>query len=210
MKLHVNDTSMGKTTGSGSYTDGTRVKLSATPKDHHHFVRWNDGNKENPRYITLKKDTSFTAIFGLDTHKVTLLSNDTSLGKVTGDGLYAYGSVATLTASPKEGNSFKQWSDNNKTNPRQITVTADVTLTAIFVSGDGIAERLPDGMAVYSNDMCIFVKGAEGKAISIFNTAGQLLLQNEVSNSPEQFRMPAKGVYYVKIGCYNPVKLVVF
>ncbi|MBO7625637.1 MAG: hypothetical protein J6S82_10120, partial [Bacteroidales bacterium] len=130
VKLHVNDTSMGKTTGSGSYTDGTRVKLSATPKDHHHFVRWNDGNKENPRYITLKKDTSFTAIFGIDTHKVILLSNDTNLGKVTGDGLYAYGSVATLTASPKEGNSFKQWSDNNKTNPRQITVTADVTLTA--------------------------------------------------------------------------------
>ena len=210
VKLHVNDTSMGKTTGAGSYTDGTRVKLSATPKDHHHFVRWNDGNKENPRYITLKKDTAFTAIFGLDTHKVILLSNDTSLGKVTGDGLYAYGSVATLTASPKAGNSFKQWSDNNKTNPRQITVTADVTLTAIFVSGDGIAERLPDGMAVYSNDMCIYVKGAEGKAVSIFNTAGQLLLQNVANGSPEQFRMPAKGVYYVKIGSCHPVKVVVF
>ena len=208
--LYANNTSMGETSGAGSYDEGTMVKLTAIPKEHFHFVRWNDGNKENPRHITLKKDTIFTAIFGLDTHKVTLLSNDTSLGKVTGDGLYAYGSVATLTASPKEGNSFKQWSDNNKTNPRQITVTADVTLTAIFVSGDGIAERLPDGMAVYSNDMCIFVKGAEGKTVSIFNTAGQLLLQNEVSNSPEQFRMPSKGVYYVKIGCYNPVKLVVF
>ena len=53
-------------------------------------------------------------------------------GKIVGAGWYKKDEVATLTAIPAYGYTFKQWSDGNTDNPRQITMTQDVALTAIF------------------------------------------------------------------------------
>lgn len=45
--------------------DEFTLTLTATPTDdYYQFGGWNDGNKENPRTITVTKDTSFTALFG--------------------------------------------------------------------------------------------------------------------------------------------------
>ena len=30
---------------------GSQVTISATPKEGHHFVRWNDNNTDNPRIV---------------------------------------------------------------------------------------------------------------------------------------------------------------
>ena len=46
------------------------------------------------------------------------------------------GQDAELTAVPQEGYSFKQWDDGNTDNPRYISVTGNMTLTALF-SRDG-------------------------------------------------------------------------
>ena len=42
------------------------------------------------------------------------------------------GQDAVITAVAKEGFSFKQWDDGNSDNPREITMTQDISLTAIF------------------------------------------------------------------------------
>ncbi|MCQ2191243.1 MAG: leucine-rich repeat protein [Paludibacteraceae bacterium] len=42
---------------------GTRDSIVATPIDCHRFLRWSDGVIENPRVITLNKDTNLVAIF---------------------------------------------------------------------------------------------------------------------------------------------------
>ncbi len=55
-------------------------------------------------------------------------------GTVTGGGAYASGTEVVLTATPETGYQFLQWSDGNTDNPRTITVTEDLELTAIFVS----------------------------------------------------------------------------
>lgn len=45
--------------------DEFTLVLTATPTyDNYQFGGWSDGNKENPRTITVTKDTSFTALFG--------------------------------------------------------------------------------------------------------------------------------------------------
>ena len=54
-------------------------------------------------------------------------------GTVTGGGEYKEGEIAVLTATPEEGYAFSQWSDGNTDNPRNITMTQDTTLTAVFV-----------------------------------------------------------------------------
>ena len=45
--------------------DEFTLVLTATPTyDNYQFGGWSDGNKDNPRTITVTKDTSFTALFG--------------------------------------------------------------------------------------------------------------------------------------------------
>lgn len=63
---------------------------------------------------------------------VTVKANNDAWGTVVGDGSYADGTEATLTATPKDGYSFVTWDDGVKDNPRKVTVTANVTYTAIF------------------------------------------------------------------------------
>lgn len=63
---------------------------------------------------------------------VTVSSNNTSMGSVSGGGTYEEGATATVTATPKSGYKFTKWSDGSKKNPYSFTVTKDITLTAYF------------------------------------------------------------------------------
>ena len=79
---------------------------------------------------------------------VTVKANNDAWGTVVGGGSYADGTEATLTATPKDGYSFVTWDDGVKDNPRKVTVTANVTYTAIF-------EAIPAGPSVkvtFNND----------------------------------------------------------
>ena len=58
-------------------------------------------------------------------------------GTVTGAGEYTIDETATLTATAASGYVFSQWSDGVTDNPRQITVTSDMTLTAVFTKTSG-------------------------------------------------------------------------
>ncbi|MCR4663990.1 MAG: leucine-rich repeat protein [Paludibacteraceae bacterium] len=58
--------------------------------------------------------------------------NSTGMGTVTGSGTYKKDSAATITAIANTGYEFSQWSDGNTDNPRQITMTENLTLTATF------------------------------------------------------------------------------
>ena len=127
-----NDTYMGLVSGSGSYAFKEPATLAAIATAHHHFLHWNDGNRMNPRTITVNGDSSFTAIFAVDTHKVTIHTNDSAMGVVTGGGEYAYDVLAVLKAVADANHHFVHWSDGDTTNPRLITVTGDVTLMAFF------------------------------------------------------------------------------
>ncbi|MBO4914775.1 MAG: hypothetical protein J5449_06160, partial [Oscillospiraceae bacterium] len=42
----------GTVTGAGVYKKGDPVTLTATPNEHYKFVKWSDGNTENPRTFT--------------------------------------------------------------------------------------------------------------------------------------------------------------
>ena len=68
--------------------------------------------------------------FGFNTFTITTAATN---GTVTGGGLYAEGSTATLNATPNTGYRFTQWSDGNTDNPRTVTVTGDQKYTAMFV-----------------------------------------------------------------------------
>ncbi len=55
--------SMGTVSGSGEYEQGAEAILIATPNEGYRFVRWNDGNTDNPRTITVIEDATYIATF---------------------------------------------------------------------------------------------------------------------------------------------------
>ena len=56
---------MGSVTGGGTYAAGSTVTLTAIPNQGYEFVSWNDGNTDNPRYITVVADATYVASFQL-------------------------------------------------------------------------------------------------------------------------------------------------
>lgn len=113
-------------------TQGQKINVSAIPEnEHRHFVRWSDGNTDNPRLVTVTKDTTFTAEFA-DDPILTLVSSDNSRGYVYGGGQFKPNSSCEISATAQYGYHFTKWNDGNTDNPRTVQVTEDITYTAEF------------------------------------------------------------------------------
>lgn len=122
----------GTVNGGGTYEEGTSIILTAVANTGYSFERWNDGSTQNPRTVIVDNNMSFTAIFTQNQYTITVLANPTTGGTVSGGGSYAYGSTATLRATPYSGYEFVGWSDGSNQNPHNVTVTGNATYTAIF------------------------------------------------------------------------------
>ncbi len=127
-----NNTTMGTTTGSGTYTHNTPVNISAQANYGYHFQSWNDGDTNNPRLVTMTHDATYTALFALNSYTITAISSNGAYGTVSGSGTYNYNTPALITATPFYGYHFVQWNDGNTDNPRTVVVTEDIGFTAIF------------------------------------------------------------------------------
>lgn len=127
------DTSIhGNVSGAGEYNYLSQRTISANANYGYHFAAWSDGVTDNPRTLTLTQDTAFVALFAKNQYTMTVLSGDTTIGTVTGGGMYDYLDTAILTATAVEHYHFVRWSDGNTTNPRRMVVTSDLTRTAVF------------------------------------------------------------------------------
>ena len=109
---------------------GSQVTISATPKEGHHFVRWNDNNTDNPRIVDVTADATYTAYFAPNKHMITWLNWDNSeLYKAEFDygttPVYG-GAVPTKPADAQYTYTFDSWS------PNIHPVQGDDVYTAVF------------------------------------------------------------------------------
>lgn len=120
--------------GHGCYNNGDTAILTVYSNTGYEFLRWSDGNTDNPRNVIISQDTTLVAEYCISKYHLTLTCNEQE-GSISGiGGEYDYGSSHTFTAIPNTGNYFVQWSDGNTDNPRTITLTQDTTITAIFAA----------------------------------------------------------------------------
>ena len=143
------NSNMGTVSGGGTYNEGASVTITATPNSGYRFVRWQDNNTQNPRTVTVTSNATYTAYFEVippTQYTITVNSNNSSWGTVSGGGTYNSGATATLTATPNSGYRFVRWNDNNTQNPRTVTVTSNATYTAYFE-----ANSTPGGSDVDEN-----------------------------------------------------------
>jgi uncharacterized protein YjiK len=177
------------------------VTITAVPEPHYHFVSWSDGNTENPRTVTVREALVLTAIFAIDQHTITVLSNDENMGTVSVGGTYDYGTEISISADAREGYRFVMWNDSNTDNPRTIVVEQDITFIAYFEVADGIHEVDENNINIYSYDNQIFVVNAEGLSVEIFDMSGRLIVsESRITTSERNYTIYAPGIYLVKVG----------
>ena len=124
---------LGQVTGGGIYPAGAPAEIRAIPASYATFLRWNDGNTDNPRTVIMNSDLEFVAEFGAaQTYTITVLSSNEEMGQVFGGGTFVEGSTTEISALAYEGYMFTGWNDGNTDNPRTITVTGNATYTAQF------------------------------------------------------------------------------
>ena len=81
MDKEENDGSTSNVT-SGTYECETTLILTATPNDCYQFIKWSDGNTDNPRTIVVNEDATYTAEFMPIPYTITVESTDESQGSV--------------------------------------------------------------------------------------------------------------------------------
>ena len=218
----VNDSTMGYVEGipNGPVQAGTVVSLTAMANSGYHFVNWSTGETTQTISITVNSDMTLVANFAAnpeDTYTVQVLW-DHNMGNVTGipEGAVAAGTPVTLMASPiSDDYKFVAWlSRNGDTLSKESIYTIDsisenVTLVAEFAAKVGIDDVTMDNVKVYSNESVIYVLGAEGQNVYVYDLNGRVMNAATKAGDRVEFRMNNTGVYLVKVGTAAAKRVVV-
>ena len=113
------------------YKTGLKSAVEAIPNKGYRFVKWSDGNTENPRWVTISGDISFTAYFEKQKFKVTYQNADGTVLQETeveyGDEQPPYtGATPTLESTAEYDYVFKYWDSET------YYITGDVIVTAYY------------------------------------------------------------------------------
>ena len=113
--------------------EGGEVTLTATAKENCNFHNWTangeEVSKEATCTITVTKDAEYTANF--ITHKVTVIAGEGGTAEASKTQVEDNEKI-TLTATPKEGYSFVNWTVNGEEVSKEATYTATITADTEF------------------------------------------------------------------------------
>ncbi len=223
LNLYSDSLPMGSVEGSGFYDENAVAECRAVPSPGFAFSHWNDGNTDNPRYLNLTQDTSFTAYFREERDfLVQLYSNNDEWGSVDGDGYYPANSTVTISATPADKYLFDRWDDGGWQNPRTFTLTQDTAFTAIFapdpsqigIDEGGLEQRLTMSPNPVSGLLTVSVGNGNIRTVEIIDLRGTTYKQDSFSGTTATLdisQLPT-GTYIVRVSTNNGIaykKLVV-
>lgn len=216
-----NDPAMGSVSGGGTYNSGATATLTAIANNGYHFVRWNDNDTSNPRAITVTGNATYTAYFEANqstSYTIAVVSQNPSMGAVTGGGTFSAGISTTITAEPFSGYRFVQWQDGNTQRIRTITVIDNATYTAYFDYLNGIDDITDaDDVKVYARggriviDFSGYLAAGSRQPIIVYDVRGRVIKRATDCGQHAAIEIPvtSAGVYMVKIGNGKPHKVLV-
>ena len=201
VKAMPSNAKMGIVYGSGVFAQGSQTEIVAIERYGYHFTKWSDGNTDNPRFVNVTGGCTFTAEFEVNNYNVLAAANEMAMGTVEGAASYAYLSRTQLKAVPNNGYKFKEWSDGETANPRNILVYSDTAFTAVFVSSEvtAIGEKIANAINIYTNGRTIVVENAT-EEISVYDAMGKLICRDAINRVRTEIRVNTTGIYIVKVG----------
>ena len=142
VNVSANPTIGGSVTGGGTYNQGQSCTVTASANAGYTFTNWTEnGNvvSTNASYtFTVNNNRNLVANFQAQTqnYTITVSAAPRDGGTVTGGGTYQEGQSCTVTATPNNGYTFTNWTENGNvvsTNANYtFTVTGNRTLVAQF------------------------------------------------------------------------------
>ena len=210
------DATMGNVTGipTGPVAAGSQVTLTANPLTGYHFMNWSTGDTTRTIILTVNSNIDITANFEADqvgeTYTVTV-NYDATMGTVTGIPMapVAAGSQVTLTATALPGYAFVNWSTGDTTATITFTVNANIEITANFRSLEGIEDADMNNVSIFSANSTIYVKGAEGQNIYIYDLNGRTIATKLNATETMEIPMEQTGVYLVRVGNASAKRVIV-
>ena len=159
-----------------------------------------------------------------DSVAVTYAVNDSTMGSITPSGtvMTAVGDSIAATATANAGYELYGWRFTVYVNGAVASDTtlaivetsvnfgalpqfyansnATITITAMFQQQVGIEDADISNVNVYSANSTIYVRGAEGQSVYVFDVNGRMLNHEAKASESCSFRMENTGVYLVKVG----------
>jgi parallel beta-helix repeat protein len=161
------------TPSGGTYTQGMQVALTADPDDGYALALWEGADDDEStallNTVTMNADKTVTVTFA-QPRTVTLSSTgEGTVSIVPESALYLQGSQVTLQANAVSGWGFDGWIGDvaGYENPKTVTVTGDMTISAHFV----LLGDVDDSGSVNLADAMAALKGLSGDTSTIHRGA---------------------------------------
>ena len=133
----------GVVTGAGAFAQGSLVTVTATPNAGFAFVNWTVNgtavSTSSSYQFTISGNRDLVANFApipIGNFAVILSSAPVAGGSTTGSGAYASGTNVTVTATPNNGYTFRNWTESGNivstSSSYQFTLTGNRTLVANY------------------------------------------------------------------------------
>lgn len=209
-----NNASYGNVEGVGEYEFGDTCTLTATANAGYHFVKWSDGNTDNPREIDVRKSMSLIANF--EEGECHTFSNGRQI--IVKNGTFSYESDTYVMIKSLSGADFGYWknvqtgefySDSEVETIYRSNLTSNLTLIAID-SGCGFCFAITDDkdtMAYNFNQQRTFIDVQEMDWKSIaFRCAGASV--GVTSSGSNEFTVKLRGdysdwIFIIRVYMYN-------
>ena len=164
--LNTNNNQWGEVAGGGMYTDNTTITITATPYEGCIFLRWSDGNTDNPRTLTVTKDITLTAEFVENRDMTIIFTNSED----NDSEIYSQSLTLTIPAAPEiEGFTFLGWKATDEFISDVITIqaiyeaNAPASVPEVYINPANPAQKLIRNGQVYilKDDKTYTIMGAQ-------------------------------------------------
>ena len=225
---------MGSVSGGGTYIDSSMVTLSATANDGYRFMQWDDGDTNAVRTLLLVSDTTFTAYFAADTlptpppdtvWRTVTVSTDVSAAETYGSGFYVDSSTVEIgymiidTATTGGHWQFLGWNDGGTGNPRDILVTSDTAIVALFEWVADSTEAIKE-LSIFNSQFSIYPNPASKTVTVETDQPSTLTLTDATGRECGRWKVAVgkttldisplpTGVYFVRLDAIPTVRKLI-
>jgi hypothetical protein len=175
----ANDNAFGSVAVESDESDCSTATLTATASDCYEFLRWNDGNTENPRLVSLTSDTAFTAIFSEVIHNT------------------------IINASINPGETYTEYGFNASeagTYIRSVTTEGcDSIITLILTVNSSLLEAEAESISFFPNPTKSEITFSQAiEKVEVIDLTGKAILTFTNAKTINIESLPA-GAYYLRL-----------
>ena len=183
----------GTVSGAHAYTHGSTATLTATAAEGYTFINWTENGAVVSTSPTLQfvvyGNRTLVANFSANIYSVIAVALPSDGGTIEGDGDYAYGTTATLTAHSNLQFDFFCWFENDDVlsfDPSvSFEVTEDRVIYAVFVENESVTQTvtLSQGPNWFSTYLEITKEDLQNALLDVLSNPTGAIIKSQDGNS---------------------------